>query len=253
MSSSPGSWTTVEVAGHACHLYEPPEAGPHGYVVLYLHGVHQGRLSEQAAFCEAFARYGLRVICPVTKRSWWTDRICEEFDRQITAERYVLDKVLPYVAERFSSAPPKVALLGTSMGGQGALRFAYKYPNVFPVVAALAPAVDYQIRIEDYEDETLPLMYADPEEARQDTALLHIHPLNWPRHQFFCCDPLDDRWWNSSDRLAMKLRSLGVPFECDLETSAGGHGFEYYNHMAERAIGFLVERLEKERLRLPVE
>jgi S-formylglutathione hydrolase FrmB len=245
-----GTWSTVEVAGHDCHVYEPPAPSPHGFVVIYLHGVHLGRLSDHPPFCREFDRHGLRVICPVTQRSWWTDRICTEFDPEITAERYVLDRVVPHVAERWSARPPRIGLLGTSMGGQGALRLAYKHPNTFPVVAALAPAIDYQLRIEYDFDETLSEMYTDPEEARQDTALLHIHPLNWPRHQFYCCDPADERWWNSADRLAMKLSSLGVPFESDLETSAGGHGFDYYNHMAERAVGFLAERLERERLRV---
>ena len=48
----------------------------------------------------------------------------------------------------------------------------------------------------------------------------------------------------------MKLSSLGVPFECDLDTSVGGHGFEYYNHMAEPVVQFLVNRLNSERLRI---
>ena len=93
-------------------------------------------------------------------------------------------------------------------------------------------------------------MYGDPEAARQDTATLHIHPLNWPRHQFFCCDPEDYRWWESADRLRMKLYSLGVPHVCDLETTGGGHGFDYYNKMAPRAIEFIVERLGQERRRV---
>jgi len=135
------------------------------------------------------------------------------------------------------------------MGGQGGLRLAYKYPDRFPVVAAISPAIDYYLRFKE-GDETLPLMYRDAEDARQDSAILHIHPLNWPRNQFFCCDPSDRRWWDSADRLRMKLASLGIPFEYDLETSGGGHGFEYYNKMAERAIRFIAERLEKERLRV---
>jgi S-formylglutathione hydrolase FrmB len=93
-------------------------------------------------------------------------------------------------------------------------------------------------------------MYRDSEDARQDSALLHIHPLNWPRNQFFCCDPTDLRWHDSSERLRMKLASLGVPFECDLETEGGGHSFEYASRMAPRAIGFIADRLEKERLRV---
>jgi hypothetical protein len=108
--------------------------------------------------------------------------------------------------------------------------------------------VDYQIRL-DEGDEILLEMYGDRESARQDTALLHVHPLNWPRHQFFCCDPADERWFESADRLRMKLGSLGVMFQCDLETTGGGHGFDYYNRMADKTLEFLHNGLERERLR----
>jgi pimeloyl-ACP methyl ester carboxylesterase len=244
-----GQWTETSLAGHICDVFEPTGPSPHGFVVLYLHGVHLNRLVDKPAFTEEFERHGLRVFAPMTARSWWTNKICAEFDPQLTAERHVLDNVLPHLAERWNAAPPRIGLLGTSMGGQGALRFAYKYPNLFPVAAALSPAVDYQLRFDD-GDATLPLMYQDKEAARQDTAILHVHPLNWPRHQFFCCDPADYRWFDSADRLRMKLYSLGVPHECDLETTGGGHGFEYYNRMAPKAIGFVAERLERERLRV---
>jgi S-formylglutathione hydrolase len=243
-----GSWSEVDVAGHLCQVYEPGAPSPHGYSAMYLHGVHMGELQQHAVFAQLFDKFGLRCIAPVTNRSWWSDRICSEFDPHISAERYVLDRVMPWLASEWNVTPPRLALFGTSMGGQGALRLAYKHPNVFPVVAAIAPAIDYQIRMAE-GDETLPLMYRDAEQARQDTALLHIHPLNWPRHQWFCCSPEDYRWIDSADRLRMKLYSLGVPFECDLET-AGGHGWTYYEQMAEPAIRFLYERLERERMRI---
>jgi enterochelin esterase-like enzyme len=248
----PGVWMSTTVGGHPCFEYEPPQPHRAGFVVLYLHGVHLGRLDENPAYTQAFARHGLRVVAPVTKRSWWTDRICPEFDAELTAERHVLDRVLPYLVERWGATPPRVGLMGTSMGGQGALRFAFKHPNRFPVVAAVSPAIDYQQRYYDDDEETLPTMYADPESARQDTATLHVHPLNWPRNIWFCCDPADARWWDSSDRLRMKLSSLGIPHEVDLETSAGGHGWPYYNQMAAAAVGFVVARLEQEQRRLPV-
>lgn len=236
------------VGGHPCELFEPAVPNVHGFFVLYLHGVHRHRLSEQPGFLSLFEEFGLPMLAPETGRSWWVDRICPDFDAAISPEKHILENVLPFIRQRWGSDPPRIALLGTSMGGQGALRLAYKYPNLFPVVAALAPAIDYQIRFD--EDEVLQQMYTDEEAVRQDTAILHVHPLNWPRNQFFCCDPADDRWWNSSDRLHMKLSSLGIPHECDLETTGGGHSFEYYNRMAPRAVKFIVDRLDQERRRL---
>ena len=241
-------WSEASIAGHACYLYEPPTPSPHGYTAIYLHGIGLENLAAHPEFGEQFDRFGLRCIAPVAQRSWWSDRICPEFDVQITAERYLLDRVLPWLAERWNVAPPRIGLLGVSMGGQGALRLAYKHPQLFPVVAAISPAIDFQIRIEE-GDEILSQMYRDAEQARQDTATLHIHPLNWPRHQWFCCDPTDYRWHESADRLRMKLYSLGVPYECELETTGGGHDWSYCASMASPAVGFLHERLERERLR----
>jgi S-formylglutathione hydrolase FrmB len=250
MSAAAGTWSEVEVAGHPCRIFEPAAPSPHHFVVVYLHCSRSASLRGYPAFTQQFERYGLRVIEPVTGQSWWTDRIWPEFDPQISAESYVLKRVLPYVAERWDARPPRLALLGVSMGGQGALRMAYKYPNVFPTVAAISPAIDFQKRIEEGVDPGLDFMYRDAEDARQDSATLHIHPLNWPRNQFFCCDPSDVRWHESADRLKMKLWSLGVPFESDLETEAGGHSFTYASHMAERAVTFIAERSENERLRM---
>lgn len=244
-----GTWSEVNVAGHACEIYEPSQPHPHGYSVLYLHGVHSQRLADKPVFNAQFARHGLRVVCPQTGPSWWTDKIFPEFDTNITTERYVIDQVLPFFAERWNIRPPAIGLLGTSMGGQGALRFAFKHPRTFPVAAALSPAIDYQLRWKD-GDETLPTMYPDPEAARQDTATLHVHPLNWPASIWFACDPVDYRWHESADRLRMKMSALGIPFQCDLETSAGGHSFEYYSHMVPTAIEFLVDKLDAERRKL---
>ncbi len=246
----PGRWYEDKVAGHTVDRFEPSEPHPHGFSLIYLHGVRLGRLPGNDHCTALLEQHGLRVVAPHVARSWWTDRICEEFDPDCSAERHMLERVLPYMQNLWGVAPPQLGLWGTSMGGQGALRFAFKHPNVFPAVAAVSPAIDYQIRLEE-GDEILWTMYGgDAERARQDTATLHVHPLNWPRHTWFCCDPADARWYESAERLQMKLSSLGIPHEYDLETSGGGHGWEYYNRMAGPAIAFLVNALERERLRV---
>ncbi len=257
-----GEWSTVQVAGHPCRWLEPSVPHPSGFSLLYLHDSGQVDLATQPAITELFIRHGLRVVAPQTRASWWSDRLCEEFDSQVTAEQYVTQSVMPYLAERSESKPGKpgkVGLLGIEMGGQGALRLAYKYPDRFPVVAGIASAIDYHrwLDVPRHQTDlpqpelTAPLhqLYRDREDARQQTATLHIHPLNWPRHQFFCCDP-SDHWCEGNDRLRGKLASLGVPHVCDLETEAGGHGWGYFNAMASQAVEFLVERLEQEQRRI---
>ncbi len=155
MSGLAAGWSVTELAGHACDIYEPRNRNQHGYVVIYLHGVHQARLHENAAFTAEFERHGLMAMAPHTGPSWWTDKICRQFDRQLSAEQHVLRNVVPYAAERWGSTSPRLALLGTSMGGQGALRLAFKHPRTFPFVAAMSPAIDYQIRFDDPDAESL--------------------------------------------------------------------------------------------------
>lgn len=248
MREQPIRWTSVEIAGVRCRVFTP-SASPVGDVALYLHDEESADFELRPALTEQLERQGLRCLAPISGRSWWTDRIWPPFDGAISTERFLLHNVLPWLAEHWQIAPPQLALLGVGMGGQGGLKLAYKHPNLFPVCAAIAPTIDYHHAMEA-GDPTLAELYRDSEQVRQDTATLHIHPLNWPRHQWFCSDPADYLRHDGADRLRMKLYSLGVPYEADLESSAGGDLPKYVDLMAGRAIDFIVERLERERLRI---
>src|SRR5262249_8624111 len=140
--------------------------------------------------------------------SWWTDRPCPSFHPRLSAERYLLEDGLPFVQQRWGLAPPALGLLGVSMGGQGALRPAVEHPDRFPAVAALSPALEYH---ELYGHGTpLDALYDSKEQCRQDTAGLHISPLRYPAHIFFCIDPEDGLWYRGNDRLHEKLSALGI-------------------------------------------
>jgi S-formylglutathione hydrolase len=93
-------------------------------------------------------------------------------------------------------------------------------------------------------------MYDSKEQCRQDTALMHIHPSHHPPHIFFAIDPRDDRWFRGNDRLHEKLSALGVPHEIDFTTQAGGHSWDYFNHMADRVVRFVHAGLVQESRRL---
>ncbi len=202
--------------------------------VLFLHGHGQLMLNNNAVFSELFQRHGLAAVCPDGKRSWWMDRVCPEFDPQLSPQQWLLDRILPFIEQRWQIVPPRIGLLGVSMGGQGVLQLAYRHARRFPVVAAISPTVNFH----QLYGAGLPLdtMYGSAEEARQDTVVLNLQPLAWPRRQYFCCDPADDEWFDGCTLLGMKLSSSGIMHERDLETSAGGHSWDYFNHMAAAAV-----------------
>lgn len=250
MFDKSGHWSELQVAGRDCRVFAPRDPAPHGSTVIYLHDEIDRQFEQLPALSQQLQQHGLRCIAPLTGRSWWTDRIWPTFDGEISAETFLLQRLVPWLAEQWQAQPPQLALLGVGMGGQGGLKLSYKHPNLFPICAAIAPTIDYH-RAMEAGDPTLDLLYRDSEQARQDTATLHIHPLNWPRHQWFCSDPADYIRHDGADRLRMKLYSLGVPYEADLETTVGGDLNAYVEQMAGPAINFIADRLERERLRVP--
>ncbi|HWG44165.1 MAG TPA: alpha/beta hydrolase-fold protein [Gemmataceae bacterium] len=243
-----GTWSRLDIGGKPADVYDLAESVKPRFGILHLHGAGLETLTDRPAFTRLFDELRLVCVCPHGQRSWWGDRVCVAFDPQMTPERYLLQSVVPFFAERWGITPRGIGIQGISMGGQGALRLAFKYPHVFPVVAGIAAAIEYH---ELYGQGTpIDDMYDSKEQCRQDTAPMHIHPSKYPPHIFFAIDPTDAAWFRGNDRLHEKLSALGVPHEIDLTTRAGGHSWDYFNRMAERVVRFVHHGLEHESRRL---
>jgi esterase/lipase superfamily enzyme len=243
-----GVWNTVAIAGKLADIYDPAQPVRPQLGILFLHDQDLETVRDRPVFSGLFDELKLVCVCPQGGRCWWGDRICTEYDARIAPERYLLDHVMPFFQERWGLGPRAIGIAGIGMGGQGALRLAFKHPQVFPVVGAIAAAVDYY---ELYGTGTcLDDMYDSKEQCRQDTAPMHIHPNHYPSHIFFAIDPEDDAWLRGNDRLHEKLGALGVPHECDLTSGAGGHSWEYFDRMADRVLRFVGRGLEQESRRL---
>jgi S-formylglutathione hydrolase len=241
-----GRWTEVRIADKKTDLYDPP--GKPRFAVLHLHGVGMESLRDRPAYTRVLDELQLACACPLGMRSWWGDRLCEEFDPQLTPERFLLEHVAPALRERWALPERAIGLHGISMGGQGALRLAFKHPLKFPAVAGISSALDYhEIYGQGY---SIDAMYDSKEQCRQDTALMHIHPSQYPPHIFFCIDPDDAPWYRGNDRLHEKLSALGVSHTMDLTTRAGGHSWQYFEHMARPTLRFLHDGLVHESRRL---
>lgn len=240
------SWSTESIATKQVDIFEP--AAPPRFAAIFLHGIGLETLASSLVFTEELKRRNLACVCPHGQRSWWLDRVCAEFDPQLTSEKFVVEHVVPFVQSRWKLRPRALGVFGISMGGQGALRLAFRHPQLFPAAAGISSAFDFH---EWYgEGTTLDEMFDSKEQARQDTALMHVPPYDYPPHLFFCIDPADYPWHRGNDRLHEKLNALGIPHTIDLTTEAGGHSWDYFNHMAEPTIRFMTEALDKESRRL---
>jgi S-formylglutathione hydrolase FrmB len=245
MPMLPG-WSRVSIDGKPADQFKPIPSPR--FALLYLHPVGLESPADNVAFTEAFAAAGVAVVAPHGGTSWWSDRICPDFDHALSAERFLLLSVVPWMEAEWKLGPRAIAACGVSMGGQGAIRLGLKYPDRFPVVAGIASAFDYH---EWYgRGTTIDAMYRSKEACRQDTAVLHVHPTIFPPHIWFACDPDDAEWFRGNDRFHEKLNAVGVTHTADLQTRSGGHSWAYFDAMADSMVRFCVAGLERESRRL---
>src|SRR5262245_40078276 len=127
-----GIWSQITIAEHPVDIYVPAKEKRSTFGVIYLHSAGGESLREQTAFTKVFEALDLTCFCPQGGQSWWTDRICPDFDKNLSAEAYLLQHVLPFIHKEYSLPVPRLGLLGVSMGGQGALRLGFRHPHLFP-------------------------------------------------------------------------------------------------------------------------
>lgn len=241
-------WTTLDIGGKPADLFAPATGGPPRQAVLFLHDLDGQTLARSAVWTRLLESNQLGCICPQGKQSWWSSKLAADFDPVRSAEAYLLQDVVLFMQQQWHLPDRAVGLCGLGMGGQGALRLAFKQPRKFPVVAGLASALDcYEL----YGRGTpLDELYDSKEQCRQDTALLHLHPVHYPPHIFYAVSPDERLWYRGNDRLHEKMGALGVPHTFDGSTRAGGTAWQYGEHMAERTLAFLKNGLLEEGRRL---
>jgi S-formylglutathione hydrolase len=230
------AWSSVDIAGKTADAFSPATIDG---AVLFLHGYDGVTLRDNPAYTAALDRHRLACVCPHGRRCWWLDEVYPPFDPLITPLAFLRRPVVDWIGATWNIAPPRIAVMGREMGGQGALQLAYRHARQFPIVAAIAPKIDFETW--HGHGTSLDELFPDREAARQCTVTLHVHPLDWPKRQLLLCDPADEYCLDGVLTLASKLSSTGIPFEQDFTTSHGGYGWSYANAMAERVSAFLKE------------
>lgn len=234
-------WSDHAVAGRRVEVFEPAVRAEAPQTVLWLHGLDEDSARGRPAFEQAWDDANLRVIAPQGGQGWWLDLPLPDTSPLLNPFQFLLESVVPWIGEQWGVQPPAIGVGGIGMGGQGAVNLGFRRARLFPVVAAIAPDIDFH----QWHGRGLPLdrMFDSAEAARQQTAILHLHPLNWPRHLLLVCDPADAACFDGTERLVSKLASSGIPFESDLTTTAGGHAWSYFDRIIPRVAKFLSEQL----------
>ena len=239
-------WSSALVGNKSADVFVPAHGRPR-FGLLFLHNEAGETPRDRSIWTQLLAQTGFGCLCPHGGPCWWADRLSSVFDPARTPERHILDHVHRWLQQEWRLTPGRIALAGVGMGGQGALRLAFKHPHHFPVVAALRAAVDQH---EAYGYGTpLDELYASREHCRQDSATLHIDPVKQPPHIWFAAHP-EDFWFRGNDRLHEKLTALGVAHTFVPEANGAAGSWDYFDSMAGALVAFVVQALEQESRRL---
>ncbi len=231
-------WESLTIDGIDLELFEP--ATPHGEgAVLLFRGQRASRWSDAADWTRQLAELGLRAIAPHRGEGWWLDQHCLEEQAGSTDMQRLLDVVIPQFESRWNIQPPRIALVGIDCGGAAAIGLAYRHARLFPIVAAIQPAVDFHQLVGNGRE--IDQYFESKEAARQQTAPLHLHPLSWPRKQWIATHP-NDPWHEGCERLLSKLDSIGIPCERVVDVTAGTSE-EFLQQQIRPALDFVTQAL----------
>ena len=203
---------------------------PQQYPVLYfLHGLGD---NEQTLFnsggwtlLDDLRRQGkigeFLIAAPEGRRSFYINSA----DGAVRYSDFLLQEFIPVIENKYRVASGRKdrAISGISMGGYGALRFAFSHPELFSAVSAQSAA----------------LITESPEDL--DTAARSGAPLGRVLASVFG-NPIDARHWKDNSpfvlahRNAASLKKLAIYFNCGQDDN---YGFE-------KGAGALHEQLKKE-------
>jgi pimeloyl-ACP methyl ester carboxylesterase len=154
-------------------LLTPDGLPPGAPVLLWLHGGDgPDRFASltQPAFESCWADGTLpplSVVIPHSSRSFWLDGVGE----RSAWESMLIEELLPHVQKVHGNGLAVVG--GISMGAMGALRAAFRHPDVFAAVVALEPAIEPTAEWREVtrrdrfygRDDVVQTLYGDPVDA----------------------------------------------------------------------------------------
>jgi S-formylglutathione hydrolase FrmB len=160
--------------------YDLPANKDTRYPVLYwLHGMNQTESTDHYPIHYLDDGIKAGVIPPMIvvyvsggQRTYYTDSP----DAHSYPETAFIDELIPTVDQTYRTQPTREhrAIAGMSMGGFGALKFAFKHPELFSSVTAFAPGIrDPQSFAKDRPDILARMFKSDPKVYEAN------HPATW--------------------------------------------------------------------------
>ncbi|MDR1332329.1 MAG: esterase family protein [Tannerella sp.] len=181
-------------------------------------------------------RYGIIIVCPDGKNSWYWDSPIEP---KMRYETYITQELIPYVDSRYRTIADKAgrAVTGLSMGGHGGLWLGFRHADLFGACGSTSGGVDIRPFPENWEMSRALGAYGE-NRARWDshTVINQVDKIQpgAPRIIFDC--GTEDFFYEVNEALHKKLLEKHIPH--DYVSRPGAHNGAYWKNAIEYQLLF---------------
>jgi S-formylglutathione hydrolase FrmB len=255
----------VGVVTYVPEGYDAPAAAKNRFpVVFFLHGlfenadrwVQRGGASMLEAAIAAGDLPPAIVVAPDAGMSFY----CDTIDGKRPYARFFIEECVPWADASFRTRGSRASrvLVGSSMGGFGALHFAFMRPDLFAAVAVHSAAIlpddvaawsTRAQRAMGYLASEVADVFGDPIDSERWKS---VNPMHLARRLDIAAAPAIYLDCGSEDRYAFDdgCRALGdllgerkIPRVCEIRP--GNHGWDYLKDARPHALRFLGTSLKK--------
>ena len=208
-------------------------SGTRRFPVLYLlHGLYGDykNWDTRTHLEQVAAAYPWLIVTPDAGDSWYTNSATKPADK---FEDYIAKDLISEIDRKYRTIAEKRAraVAGLSMGGYGAIKLGFKYPNLFAFAGSLSGAFNAAQNLDDLRPEfraKLLEVFGNSGSATRTENDVFLLLKNSPDNPYFyvACGT-SDFFLDTNRALAARLSTQKIPYE--YHETPGGHAWQYWD------------------------
>lgn len=208
-------------------------------VIYLLHGYsgnHKGWIQIHPGLPDLATRYGVIIVCPNGKNSWYWD---SPVDPAMQYETFVAKELVAYMDDNYKTIQNKKgrAITGLSMGGHGGLWLGFRHTETFGACGSTSGGVDIRPFPANWEMSKSLGNYSDHNERwNEHTVMNQIHRLQSDAPAIIIDCGTEDFFYDVNEKLHQKLLYRNIKH--DYIVRPGGHNNAYWKNSIEYQLLF---------------
>ena len=233
---SPSMHTSIQNIVMLPDDYDGGKAFPVLYLLHGYGGNHRTWMQIHSGLPELASLYGIIIVCPDGKNSWYWD---SPIDPAMRYETYVTQELVPYMDNHYKTISNNTgrAITGASMGGHGGLWIGFRHSAIFGACGSIHGGVDIRPFPDNWEMKKALGSYDEHQERwNEHTVINQLDRITSNPPAIIMDCGTEDFFFEVNEMLHQKLLSLHIPH--DYLIHPGEHNSAYAHNAIEYQLLF---------------